>query len=109
MFVVIFLKHGLYLETLNLEERLNQVIPVLIYHFLRDISTQFPSVCTSPVKVPFLSPCVTLAERHNFFRALEVMSICRHAGEGVKMGPLQERCKEKEIKSIYRAGNDKLG
>ena len=29
---------------------INRVIPVLNYHFVRDISTCIPSVCTSPAK-----------------------------------------------------------
>ena len=35
---------------------LTRVISILIYPFVRDVSTIFPFVCTSPAKAPFPSP-----------------------------------------------------
>ena len=32
---------------------INRDIAILMYYFMRDISTDFPSFCTSPVKAPF--------------------------------------------------------
>ena len=32
---------------------INRFMPILIYHFVRDLSTCFPSVCASPAKAPF--------------------------------------------------------
>ena len=35
---------------------IHRVIPILIHHFIRDISTYLPSVCTSRAKAPFSIP-----------------------------------------------------